>query len=113
VGLGELALRMAVLALVLQVLAFERERLDLALGVVGERQFVSELLGAPRSGVVAMIAVVAERALMQRVLVALRVAAAVGVDLRERHRVLAIAAGVAVGARHAVVAFDERELRLE
>src|SRR5439155_16104526 len=96
VRLGELAIRgVAVLALVLEVLAFQDELLDLALGVVGERVVVIELHGVPRAAGVAREARVTERALVQRVLVALAVRVAVRLEIRERRQVLLVAPGVA------------------
>src|SRR6185436_15462940 len=107
--LGELARRVAVLALVLQVLALEREALHLALGIVGERLVVIELERVPRTRAVARLAVLAERALVQRVLVALAARVAVGRNLVERRLAALVATGVAIAARHALVALDERE----
>src|ERR1044071_7751121 len=60
VGLDELALGVTRLALVLLVLAFERERVDLALGVLGERLVVIELERVPGARDVARPGGVAE-----------------------------------------------------
>src|SRR6185503_7672218 len=68
---GEVALGMAVSALVLLVLAAQRPLADLALGVLRERLVVIELDGpvARRLVTVVVVAALAERALVQRVLV--------------------------------------------
>src|SRR5262249_33714742 len=67
VGLGELALGVTRLALVLEVLALERELADLALRVLGERLLVIELERVPGARRMAQHAVRAERAVVERV----------------------------------------------
>src|SRR5262249_50430129 len=115
VRLGELALGVTRLALVLEVLALEHERSDLALRVLGERLLVIELERVPRARGVAQHAVLAERAVVQRVLVALLRGVAVPLEAGERRLALRVTSGVAVGARDLLtglvlrVALDQRE----